>query len=126
MKQVIVILLLSIVVISSCKKDDDESNTLQVKYEVVNLMTVNSHIKITYRKNENTNVVDGPLTAGQKWQLTYAARSGETAYLSGMVVNDSANFDLRIIVDNELFMDYKGYCPNVCDTTEVLISGYLN
>ena len=56
MKQIFAIFLLSLFMISACKKDeDDNQNTLKVRYEVENFMTVNSHIKITYLKNGNTN-----------------------------------------------------------------------
>lgn len=118
------LLIIVIFFIVACDKDDDEK-TYQVKYEVVNNLSVNSHIKIIYYKNNNKNVVDGPLTPGQIWTLTYAGKSGEQTYLSGLVLNDSANFDLRIIVDQSIFMEDKGYCPLVCDTTEVMISGTL-
>ena len=124
MKFKFLLLLLFVFIIAACDKDDDEE-THQVKYEVVNNLSVNSHIKIVYYKNNNQNIVDGPLTPGQTWSLTYAGNSGEQAYLSGLVVNDSANFDLRIILDQSIFMEDKGYCDIICDTTEVMISGTL-
>jgi hypothetical protein len=125
MKQILALLLMVLLIFSACKKDEDEK-VYQVKYEVTNLLSVNSHIKITYMKNNNTNVVDGPLTAGQKWELTYSGRSGEQTMLSGLVLNDSANFDLRIVVDNSTFMQDKGYCQGICDSVEVVISRTLD
>lgn len=124
MKQIFVLILLSLVIFTACKKDEDET-MYQVKYEVTNLLSANSNIKITYIKNNNTNVVNGQLTSGQKWELTYSGKSGEQTYLSGLVLNDSANFDLRIIVDNAIFMQDKGYCQGVCDSVEVVISRTL-
>ncbi len=126
MKQTVAFLLLLLFIFSACKKDDDDDTIYQVKYEVVNLLAVNSHIKITYTKDENINVIDGALAAGQKWELTYSGRSGELTFLSGLVLNDSAHFDLRIIVDQNIFAEDKGICTTVCDSTFILISGTLN
>ena len=121
MKLKLSVFIVTLFVFAACKKDDDKK-TYQVKYEVINNLSENSHIKITYNKNNNSNVVDGPLMAGQTWSATHTGNSGEQTLLSGVVVNDSANFDLKIIVDQAVFMQDNGYCPNYCDSVEVLIS----
>lgn len=125
MKLKFTFLLLVFVIFTACDKDDD-GKTYQVKYEVENHLSVNSHIKITYNKNDNTNVVDAPLAPGQKWEISYTGNSGEQTLLSCLVINDSANFDLRIFVDQVIFSQDNGYCQDVCDTLEVMISKTLD
>ncbi len=125
MKSKLALIIIILFVFVACKKDDDKK-TYQVKYEVVNNLSVNSHIKITYNKNDNNNIVEAPLISGQKWELTYPGYSGEQTLLKCLVISDSANFDMRIIVDQAIFAQDKGYCPNICDTLEVLISKTLD
>lgn len=110
----------------SCTQDDVQRpvSQYQVKYQVTSKLASKSDFYITYFNPKFSNLVSEYFDTIKEWNFQFTGTTFDHLYLEAYTVRDSALFDVKIFVNNELVSYTSDSCPGpaICDTNRASVN----
>ncbi len=113
----------------SCTQDDVQRpvTQYQIKYELTSKLATKSNFYITYFNPKFSNRVSEYFDTIKTWTYEFNGKTFDHLYLEAFTVRDSALYDLKIYVNDELVSSISDSCPSpvTCDTNRAAVAFVL-